>query len=78
MDLGRANPRLGTRGKVLDDIRGPLKLAGRMVYRKLWLSEQNAGRDDAGQEGEDQGRVRTRGGAHPGAQRSREGARKSL
>lgn len=46
-----------------------------MVYADLWLSEQDAGRDDAGQECEDYGRVRARGGAHLRAQGGEKRAR---
>jgi hypothetical protein len=78
MDLGRADPRFCTRGEVLDGFRGSLKAAGRMVYGDLRLSEENASGNDAGQKGEDYGRVRTRGGAHLRGQRSEEGANESV
>lgn len=64
MDLCRTDPRLGTGGKVVN---GPLELAG---DPELGLREQNAGGDDACQEGEEYGRVGTRRGAHLCGQRS--------
>ena len=75
MDLGRTDPGLCKRGEV---VCRPFELAGRMVYPELGLGEQNTGRDDAGQEGEDQGGIGTNGGAHLGTQRSGERARESL
>lgn len=68
MNLGRADPGFSTR----DEVFGPFELCGRIVYPELRLSEQKTGGDDAGQEGEDYRRVRTRWGAHLGGVKERE------
>ena len=62
MDLGRADPRFGTFGKVLD--RGPFEVCRRMTDADLWLGEEDAGGNHASQEGEEWRICTRRGGAH--------------
>lgn len=63
MDLGRPDPGFGTSGEIPGC--RPLEVGGRVADTCLWLDEDDAGGDDAGQEGEEGG-VGTRGGAHVG------------
>jgi hypothetical protein len=71
MDFGRSDPRFGAFGEV------SFEVARRMAYACLWLSEDDAGGDYAGEEGEEW-RVGTRGGAHPGARTRGEDEKKTV
>lgn len=75
MDFGRPDPRFGAFGKVMGC--RPFEVGRGIAYNDLWVREEDAGGDDAGQEGEEGG-IGTSGRAHLGAETSETRARSQL